>query len=197
MIRRWVRGPEVFRYDEFASARGLADRAQRAGRTLRVAGRDGRVEDLDLAELERLDVGAWYGDDFAGERVPTLDAFFEVLAAREEARALVELKADWSPDEVRRVVDLIEVHRLQGRVVLQSNSATALIEAVAAGMGITELVCRRAEAYPQLVRVLPNRRSMQDVWLVTHADLHKTARIRALMECIVEAFDALKKTAAP
>ncbi|HEX6955405.1 MAG TPA: glycerophosphodiester phosphodiesterase family protein [Agromyces sp.] len=92
----------------------------------RVAGRDGRVEDLDLAELERLDVGAWYGDDFAGERVPTLDAFFEVLAEREEARALVELKADWSPDEVRRVVDLIEVHRLRGRVVLQSFSIETL-----------------------------------------------------------------------
>jgi len=68
---------------------------------------------------------------------------------------------------------------------------------VAAGIGITELVCRRAQAYPQLVRVLPNRRSMQDVWLVTHADLHKTARVRALLDCIVEAFDAHKKTATP
>ena len=85
----------------------------------------------------------------------------------------------------------------RGRVVLQSNSATALIEAVAAGMGMTELVCRRAEAYPQLVRVLPNRRSLQDVWLVTHADLHKTARVRALLDCIVEAFGTCKKTATP
>ena len=85
----------------------------------------------------------------------------------------------------------------RGRVVLQSNSALALFEAVAAGMGITELVCRRAQTYPQLVRVLPNRRSMQDVWLVTHADLHKTARVRALLDCIVEAFDAHKKTATP
>ncbi|SFP78398.1 transcriptional regulator, LysR family [Ralstonia sp. NFACC01] len=85
----------------------------------------------------------------------------------------------------------------RGRVVLQSNSALALFEAVAAGIGITELVCRRAQAYPQLVRVLPNRRSMQDVWLVTHADLHKTARVRALLDCIVEAFDAHKKTATP
>jgi DNA-binding transcriptional LysR family regulator len=85
----------------------------------------------------------------------------------------------------------------RGRVVLQSNSALALFEAVAAGIGMTELVCRRAQAYPQLVRVLPNRRSMQDVWLVTHADLHKTARVRALLDCIVEAFDAPKKTATP
>ncbi|MDF6795759.1 substrate-binding domain-containing protein, partial [Escherichia coli] len=86
---------------------------------------------------------------------------------------------------------------ITGRVVLQSNSALALFEAVAAGIGMTELVCWRAQIYPQLVRVLPNRRSMQDVWLVTHADLHKTARVRALLDCIVEAFDAAKKPATP
>jgi glycerophosphoryl diester phosphodiesterase len=92
----------------------------------RVAAREGRVEDHDLADLERMDVGAWYGDDFAGERIPTLDAFLEALAEREDARALVELKADWSPDEVRRVVDLVERHRLRGRVVLQSFSIETL-----------------------------------------------------------------------
>lgn len=92
----------------------------------RIAGRDGRVEDLTLAELGRLDVGAWYGDDFAGERIPTLDAFLEALAERDDARALVELKAVWSPDEVRRVIDLVERHRLRGRVVLQSFSIETL-----------------------------------------------------------------------
>jgi glycerophosphoryl diester phosphodiesterase len=92
----------------------------------RVAGRDGRIEDLDLAELGRLDVGVWYGDEFAGERIPTLDAFLAALAEREDARALVELKAAWSPDEVRRVLDLIELHRLRGRVVLQSFSIETL-----------------------------------------------------------------------
>jgi DNA-binding transcriptional LysR family regulator len=85
----------------------------------------------------------------------------------------------------------------RGRVVLQSNSAMAILEAVAGGMGLTELVCRRAESYPDLVRVLRHRRGMQDVWLVTHADLHKTARVRALMDCIVEAFETPKKTATP
>lgn len=92
----------------------------------RVAGHDGRVEDLEFDELERLDVGSWYGDDFAGERIPTLDAFLEALAERDDARALVELKAAWSADEVRRVVDLVERHRLRGRVVLQSFSIETL-----------------------------------------------------------------------
>ncbi|ANJ74500.1 LysR family transcriptional regulator [Ralstonia insidiosa] len=85
----------------------------------------------------------------------------------------------------------------RGRVVLQSSSAMTVFEAIVAGIGITELVCHRAETRPELVRVLPNRRDTQDVWLVTHADLHKTARVRALMDAIVNVFCAYKKPAMP
>ena len=92
----------------------------------RVTGERKVVGELDLAELRRLDVGAWYGDEYAGERMPTLDEFLEALARRETARALVELKADWRVEEVRTVVDLIERHGLRGRVVLQSFSLETL-----------------------------------------------------------------------
>lgn len=92
----------------------------------RVTGVRDTVGELDLAELRRLDVGAWYGAEYAGERMPTLDEFLESLATRETARALVELKADWTIEEVRRVIDLVERHGLRGRVVLQSFSLETL-----------------------------------------------------------------------
>ena len=92
----------------------------------RVGGRVGRIEDLDLADVRRLDVGAWYSSDWAGERVPTFDAFLTSLAERDGARALVELKAAWTPEEVRRVLDLVERHGLRDRVVLQSFSIETL-----------------------------------------------------------------------
>jgi len=92
----------------------------------RVTGDRRGVEELDLAELRRLDVGEWYGRDYAGVRMPTLDEFLEALSLRETARALVELKADWQLEEVRTVVDLIERHGLRGRVVLQSFSLETL-----------------------------------------------------------------------
>ncbi len=92
----------------------------------RITGDRRTVGELDLADLRRLDVGAWYGDDHAGERIPTLDEFLAALAERETARALVELKADWRPDEVRTVLDVIERHGLRQRVVLQSFSLETL-----------------------------------------------------------------------
>jgi glycerophosphoryl diester phosphodiesterase len=33
----------------------------------------GAVHDLTLAELKKLDAGAWFGSEFAGERIPTLE----------------------------------------------------------------------------------------------------------------------------
>jgi len=92
----------------------------------RITGQQKTVGELGLADLRRLDVGAWYGDEYAGERMPTLDEFLEALAGRDTARALVELKADWRVHEVRTVVDLIERHGLRGRVVLQSFSLETL-----------------------------------------------------------------------
>lgn len=92
----------------------------------RVTGDRRSVGELELAELAELDVGAWYGRAFAGERMPTLAQFLDALAERETARALVELKADWTPAEVRTVVDLIEGRALRGRVVLQSFSLETL-----------------------------------------------------------------------
>ncbi|QAY74398.1 hypothetical protein ET445_14760 [Agromyces protaetiae] len=98
----------------------------------RVAGVAKRVEDLTFAELSTIDVGSWYGEEFAGERVPTLDAFLAALAERPDARALVELKADWTPAGVRKIVGLIERHNLRSRIILESFSIESLLAIKAA-----------------------------------------------------------------
>ena len=61
----------------------------------RTAGSPLRVTDATLAELRRLDVGAWKGEQFRGERVPTLS---EVLDALPGAIVNVELKSARWPD---------------------------------------------------------------------------------------------------
>ncbi|MGX5695161.1 glycerophosphodiester phosphodiesterase [Agromyces soli] len=99
----------------------------------RVIGDPHRIDELTLADLRRLDFGAGYGPEFSGVRIPTLDEFFAALAARGAARALVELKASWSPDEVRMVAELAGRHGVRGRIVFMAFSLETLgnLQAVA------------------------------------------------------------------
>lgn len=55
----------------------------------------GRVEELALADLARVDAGRPFGEAFAGERIPTLARAMELVAGRVEA--IVELKTEGTP----------------------------------------------------------------------------------------------------
>ena len=86
----------------------------------------GRVGDMSLHELKRLDAGSSFDARFAGEPIPGLD---EVLAAFGHESVLnVELK-DTSPTDCTlevKVVDLLEKHGLSNRVILSSFNPLAL-----------------------------------------------------------------------
>jgi glycerophosphoryl diester phosphodiesterase len=62
------------------------------GTLSRTTGAHGRVETTALADLARLDAGAWFDPRFAGERVPTLDAFLAWLEAHAPLGAVLEAK---------------------------------------------------------------------------------------------------------
>lgn len=68
----------------------------------------GYVHEQTMAELRRLDAGAWFGARFAGERIPTLD---EVIAfVDHRAYLTIEIKGlpqDW-PALPDAIVDLLE-----------------------------------------------------------------------------------------
>ena len=55
----------------------------------------GRVADLTLAQVRRLDAGRWFDPAFAGQRVPALDEVFALLRDRKPAVPVaVDLKLD-------------------------------------------------------------------------------------------------------
>ncbi|TAA40769.1 LysR family transcriptional regulator [Pseudoxanthomonas winnipegensis] len=76
-----------------------------------------------------------------------------------------------------------------GRIVLKVSTTIALVDAAAQGLGIAELPCYRADAEADLVRLIPERADDFDVWLVSHADLHRTARVQALISKLVAEFE--------
>src|ERR1700716_2888493 len=54
----------------------------------------GLVKDHTLAELKQLDAGAWFGPEFAGQRIPTLD---EVLVWARARQAVVDIEIKNAP----------------------------------------------------------------------------------------------------
>ncbi|WP_309140255.1 glycerophosphodiester phosphodiesterase family protein, partial [Lysinibacillus sp. GbtcB16] len=41
--------------------------------------RQGRVNDLTLAEIKQADAGSWFHESFTGEHVPTLEEVFDLV----------------------------------------------------------------------------------------------------------------------
>jgi glycerophosphoryl diester phosphodiesterase len=81
---------------------------------------DGRVRDLDLAALRRLDAGSRFSPVFAGQRVPLLAEALELVVAAGDVGLFVELKGLWSVDDARRVTDAVDAAQLGGPTLVQS-----------------------------------------------------------------------------
>jgi glycerophosphoryl diester phosphodiesterase len=60
--------------------------------TRRTTGQAGTIEERRLAEVRRLDAGAWFGEPFADERIPILDEVLAFVAERPELGATIEAK---------------------------------------------------------------------------------------------------------
>lgn len=86
----------------------------------------GRVTEHTLAEIRALDAGAWFGNEWAGEHVPTLDEVFDALP--ENAVVNVELKRQaWRSDGLERAFVAWLAQRTRRQTVLVSSFNPALL----------------------------------------------------------------------
>lgn len=64
----------------------------------RTTDKTGMIANMTLDEVREADAGIKFGEEFKGERVPTLEEFLELMATRPDIRVLLELK-DY-PEEI-------------------------------------------------------------------------------------------------
>lgn len=77
------------------------------------------------------------------------------------------------------------------RAVFQSRASRAVQNAAAEGMGVTLLPCYVGDADPRLSRISDPIQTLDlDLWVLTHADLRNTARIRAMMAFLYDELGA-------
>jgi len=80
----------------------------------RLSGQSGRVVDLTLSELKRLDIGSWFAPSFTGQKVVTAEEFIDKTPP--PFLLNLEIKAA-SP---QKVVDLIQKKGIADRVIVSS-----------------------------------------------------------------------------
>lgn len=68
----------------------------------------GRVRSQSLGDLQKLDAGRWFDEEFAGEKIPTLQEAVRAVAGR-VGHVYCELKAGLSVDAVHRAIRVFEV----------------------------------------------------------------------------------------
>ncbi|MEA2874094.1 MAG: hypothetical protein QOH67_4070, partial [Hyphomicrobiales bacterium] len=77
----------------------------------------------------------------------------------------------------------LKEHAAPGRIVYRINTVLGLAEATAAGIGYGILPCFIGASTPGLTRLTaPIDEAGDALWLLTHADLRATARVRAFMD---------------
>ncbi len=77
----------------------------------RVAGVKRDVKDMTYEELGALDVGSWFSEDFAGERMPSLEAVMEYAKGRLKLNIEIKYSGMGSmlPEKVQELVELYEM----------------------------------------------------------------------------------------
>jgi DNA-binding transcriptional LysR family regulator len=82
----------------------------------------------------------------------------------------------------------LEAHGQRASVVLRSGSIPAAWNAAVGGLGIAVVPCFITEREQGIVRLTPELLASHDVFLVVHPDLTRVARIRVVMDFLVERF---------
>ena len=93
----------------------------------RLAGDPRNVVDLTLKEIKALEVGSWFSEEFAGEKIPTLNEVIE--ESGNEIMLNIELKPTNDETELAKaVIDILDEYNYHEHVVISSLNKKALFE---------------------------------------------------------------------
>lgn len=66
----------------------------------------GAIKEMTAAQLRQYDAGSWFGESFAGERLPLLDEMLDLVPA--SIGINIEIKSYQNPDVIGTVLELLE-----------------------------------------------------------------------------------------
>lgn len=86
----------------------------------------GKVSSKSRTQLAKCDAGSWFGSQFKGTRIPTLEhALSAVKSASPSVRVILHMKVTPDSTRAKRTMDAVKRYGMQSRtIVLASNSET-------------------------------------------------------------------------
>jgi glycerophosphoryl diester phosphodiesterase len=86
----------------------------------RTTGGTGKVMEMSMSELKNLDAGSFFGSQFSGTKIPTLDEVFEAVG--QQIIVNVELTNYKSKIDglVEKVAEVVKRHQMERRVLFSS-----------------------------------------------------------------------------
>ena len=85
------------------------------------------VASSTLQELQEIDIGSWFGEEFSNERIPTLEQVLRLC--KDRIRVNIELKYYGAQQHLeQRVVDIVEANAMAEQVVVMSLSLAGIRE---------------------------------------------------------------------
>jgi DNA-binding transcriptional LysR family regulator len=109
------------------------------------------------------------------------------LPASEAELARHRIVAHDDPDARPPFFRWLRAHVPERAYAFRAIEFTTLIEAVKGGAGIGFVPVWEARGLPDLVQVMPPRREWEaPLWLVTHVDLHRSAKVQACLRHLKE-----------
>lgn len=88
---------------------------------------NGKVSELTLDELKKLDAGSWFNEKYEGEKIPTLTEIFDEFEDRTKYYIETRL-VEGLPVMEEQLIELLTEKKLLGQAVIQSFSAESLKE---------------------------------------------------------------------
>ena len=123
----------------------------------------GKVEELSLGELTKLDAGSWFNSTFEGERVPSLAEALECLKVQVKT-IFAELKGESTTQNLRNVVSITRAAGLLDKTVFIAKD-WSLLDALrrhAPEALVGPIVERREQTHEAFTRVTNDPRALLD-----------------------------------
>ena len=80
----------------------------------------GKISEFKLNEIRSIDAGRWFGNEFAGERIPTLSEVFESLKKRGLINIELKISNAQFDNFIEQLVQLIKRHNNMEQIIISS-----------------------------------------------------------------------------